>query len=76
MVQIGNEITPGMLIHRCDAGGLPTGNNPITGAISNWTTWATLLKAGAQGIKDVDTGIKIVIHWIGAATSLPAETSS
>jgi arabinogalactan endo-1,4-beta-galactosidase len=62
MVQIGNEITPGMLIHRCDAGGLPIGNNPITGALSNWTNLGALLKAAAQGIRDVDTGIKIVIH--------------
>jgi arabinogalactan endo-1,4-beta-galactosidase len=63
MVQIGNEITPGMLIHRCDAGGQPTlGNNPVTGAISNWTNLGTLLKAGAQAIREVDPGIKIVIH--------------
>jgi arabinogalactan endo-1,4-beta-galactosidase len=62
MVQIGNEITPGMLIHRCDAGGQPTGNNPVTGAISNWINLGTLLKAGAQAIREVDPGIKIVIH--------------
>ena len=30
MVQIGNEITPGMLIHRCDSGGLPLAESPDT----------------------------------------------
>jgi arabinogalactan endo-1,4-beta-galactosidase len=62
MVQIGNEITPGMLIHRCDSGGLPTGNNPITGSTANWSDLGTLLKAGVQGVKEVDAGIKIMLH--------------
>ena len=62
MVQIGNEITPGMLIHRCDSGGLPTGQNPVTGSIANWTNLGALLKAGVQGVRDVDAGIKIMLH--------------
>jgi arabinogalactan endo-1,4-beta-galactosidase len=62
IVQIGNEITPGMLIHVCDAGGLPTGNNRITGSISNWANLGALLKAGVQGVKDVDAGIRIMLH--------------
>jgi arabinogalactan endo-1,4-beta-galactosidase len=62
MVQIGNEITPGLLIHRCDGGGLPTGNNPVSGAISNWVNLGALLKAGVQGVKDVDPTIKIMLH--------------
>ncbi len=62
MVQIGNETTPGMLIHRCDSGGQPTGENPITGKISNWTNLGTLFKAGVQGVKDVDAGILIALH--------------
>jgi arabinogalactan endo-1,4-beta-galactosidase len=62
MVQIGNEITPGMLINVCDSGGQPTGNNQVTGSISNWTNLGMLLKAGVQGVKDVDTGIKIMLH--------------
>jgi len=37
MVQIGNEATPGILIHLCDAGGRPragtAGYNPVNGAI-------------------------------------------
>src|ERR1700753_2442338 len=37
MVQIGNEITPGMLLHVCDANGQPTGSHPITGSGSNWS---------------------------------------
>ena len=35
-----------MLIHRCDSGGQPMGNNPVTGQISNWTNLGMLLKAG------------------------------
>jgi arabinogalactan endo-1,4-beta-galactosidase len=62
MVQIGNEITPGLLIHRCDSGGLPTGNNPVSGAISNWTNLGALLKAGVRGVKDVDPTIEIMLH--------------
>ena len=62
MVQIGNEITPGMLIHRCDSGGLPTGNNPVTGSSSNWTNLGMLLKAGVAGVKEVDPSIKIMLH--------------
>jgi arabinogalactan endo-1,4-beta-galactosidase len=37
MVQIGNESTPGILIHLCDAGGRPlagiAGYNPVNGAL-------------------------------------------
>jgi arabinogalactan endo-1,4-beta-galactosidase len=62
MVQIGNETTPGMLLHRCDSGGQPTGNNPITGSTSNWANLGALLKAGVQGVKDVDPGIRIAFH--------------
>jgi arabinogalactan endo-1,4-beta-galactosidase len=62
MVQIGNETTPGMLIHRCDSGGQPTGNNPITGSTSNWANLGALLKAGVQGVKDVDPSILISFH--------------
>jgi arabinogalactan endo-1,4-beta-galactosidase len=62
MVQIGNEITPGMLIHVCDSGGQPTGNNQVTGAISNWTNLGMLLKAGVAGVKEVDSGIVIAMH--------------
>jgi len=62
MVQIGNEITPGMLLHRCDSGGLPTGDNAVSGAISNWANLGALLKAGVQGVRDVDPSIKIMLH--------------
>ena len=62
MVQIGNEITPGMLLHVCDADGQPTGSNSVTGAISNWSNLGTLLKAGVKGVKDVDAGVQIMLH--------------
>ena len=62
MVQIGNEITPGMLLHVCDSGGQPTGSNAVTGSIANWSNLGALLKAGVKGVKDVDTGIAIMLH--------------
>ncbi len=58
MVQIGNETTPGMLLHICDASGKPTATAPkVTGAASTagWPNLGMLLKAGGQGVKDVDT---------------------
>ena len=84
MVQIGNEETPGLLIHLCDSRGLPlagiAGYNAVNGALylysstdkgappaggppaGGWNNLGMLLNAAAQGIKEVDTGIKIVIH--------------
>jgi arabinogalactan endo-1,4-beta-galactosidase len=62
MVQVGNEITPGMLIHVCDASGSPTGNNKVTGSISNWTNLGMLLKAGADAVREVDPSILIMLH--------------
>jgi arabinogalactan endo-1,4-beta-galactosidase len=62
MVQIGNEITPGMLLHRCDSGGQPTGNNPVQGNSSNWANLGPLLKAGVDGVKEVDPTILISFH--------------
>jgi arabinogalactan endo-1,4-beta-galactosidase len=84
MVQIGNEETPGLLIHLCDSRGLPlagiAGYNAVNGALylysstdkgappaggppaGGWNNLGMLLNAAAAGIKEVDTGIKIVIH--------------
>ena len=69
LVQVGNEITPGMLIHLCDANGIPitTGNNinPVNGRANNaagWVNLGNLLKSAIQAIKEVDTTVKIVLH--------------
>jgi arabinogalactan endo-1,4-beta-galactosidase len=67
MVQVGNEITPGMLIH------VPTnttdcyGNNSVVnqgvnGSQNNWDNLATLLRAGIEGVKQVDPSIQIMMH--------------
>lgn len=67
MVQVGNEITPGMLIH------LPTeqtdcyGNNSIkshavNGSVDNWSNLAMLLKAGIAGVKQVNESTPIMLH--------------
>jgi len=52
MVQIGNEINPGMLI----TGGA------ASGAVSNWSNLGTLLKAGANATRAVQPTAKIVLH--------------
>lgn len=62
MVQIGNETTPGLLIHRCDSGGQPTGTNPVNGSTSNWVNLGALLKAGVDGVKEVDSAILVSFH--------------
>jgi arabinogalactan endo-1,4-beta-galactosidase len=62
MVQIGNETTPGILIHRCDGGGKPTGTNPVNGSTSNWANTGALLKAGVDGVKEVDPKILTSFH--------------
>ena len=67
MVQIGNEITPGMLIH------IPTddtdcfGNNSIpnevvNGRTANWGNLSMLLKAGIKGVKQVNEHTPIMLH--------------
>lgn len=78
MVQIGNEITPGLLIH------IPSGNpqadqwgnmnkltNSVNGSAGNFNNVAALLKAGVQGVKAVDPTIKIMLH-LENTNSFPA----
>ena len=74
MVQVGNEITPGMLMHVCNASGEPTGSARVTGASSNWTNLGKLLKAGVKGVKDVDPSILTVLH-IDRCGDKPTETA-
>jgi arabinogalactan endo-1,4-beta-galactosidase len=62
MVQVGNEITPGMDIHVCDANGHPTGVNPVGGPISNWGNLGSLLRAGSSAVKEVDPEILVMLH--------------
>ncbi|MEO8905877.1 MAG: glycosyl hydrolase 53 family protein [Polyangiaceae bacterium] len=66
MVQIGNEITPGMLLHHCDTAGQPlTGVTiPVAGAATNagWPNLGSLLKAGVAGVREVDPKILVSLH--------------
>lgn len=62
MVQIGNEITPGMLLHRCDDRGLPTGDHSIQGSTKHWPDLGALLKAGADAVRQVDPTILVALH--------------
>ena len=75
LVQIGNETTPGMLIHRCDSAGQPTGMNPITGQATsaNWSNLGALLKAGVDGVREVDAQILVAFH-IDRGGDKPADT--
>jgi len=52
MVQIGNEINPGMLL----TGGAASGST------SNWTNLGNLLKAGSNAARAVFPSTKIVLH--------------
>ena len=67
MVQVGNEITPGMMAHLPGPdtdcwGNNPGSTSPIGGSTSNWTQLATLLKAGIAGVREVDPSIKVMLH--------------
>ena len=54
MVQIGNESTPGILIHRCDSGGIPNagaaGINPVNGALYYYSERDPSPPAGAPPV--------------------------
>ena len=62
LMQVGNEITGGILRHMCDAGGLPIGNAVVNGSTANWGNLASLLRAGLEAVKEVDPKILTVLH--------------
>lgn len=69
MVQIGNETTPGMLIHVPSAQTDCWGNNSTvrsgaTGQANNqnWPNLARLLNAGIEAVRAIDPTIEIVLH--------------
>jgi len=77
MVQIGNEITPGMLLHVPNDLNNPDGALTVTmpnGSIDNWPNLGLLLKAGVAGVKEVDSTIKIMLHT-DRGGSAPSSTS-
>ena len=49
MVQIGNEITPGLMTDR-------------GGSVRNWNQLGQLLKAGISAVKEVDPKILVMLH--------------
>lgn len=78
MVQIGNEITPGLLIHVPSADPQPDqwGNinkvtNTVNGSTASFDNVAKLLKAGAAGVRAVDPSIKVMVH-VENTQSFPA----
>ena len=66
MVQVGNEITPGMLLNtlpgRRGGGAAQKISDQPEGSTRDWTILAPLLKAGIAGVKDVDPRILTVLH--------------
>jgi arabinogalactan endo-1,4-beta-galactosidase len=69
IVQLGNEIAPGMLLHVPGANPNPDqwGNinmvvNPINGSSSNWANLGLLLREGVAGVHAVDPSIRIMLH--------------
>lgn len=78
MVQIGNEITPGLLIHVPAAdpqadqwGNMNKLTNAVNGSTASFANVATLLKAGVEGVKGVDPTIKTMLH-VENTKSFPA----
>jgi arabinogalactan endo-1,4-beta-galactosidase len=69
IVQIGNEIAPGFLIHIPSAtpnadqwGNMNMLTNSVNGAVNNWVNLGSLLKKGIEGVHAVDPNIKIMMH--------------
>jgi arabinogalactan endo-1,4-beta-galactosidase len=64
LVQVGNEITPGLLFSICDVNGLPVSTAPINGrnTTANVANFTGLLKQGIAAVKAVDSRIKTVLH--------------
>lgn len=62
MVQLGNEITSGMLLHVCDAAGLPLRASAVQGNVSNGSQLGALLRAGADAVREVDPTIRLMLH--------------
>jgi arabinogalactan endo-1,4-beta-galactosidase len=67
MVQVGNEITPGMLIHVPSAdtdcyGNNSTTNAAVNGSTSHWDDLAQLLSAGINAVREVDPRIQVMLH--------------
>jgi arabinogalactan endo-1,4-beta-galactosidase len=81
IVQLGNEIAPGMLIHVPGAtpdpdqwGNMNMAVNSINGVASNWANLGLLLREGVAGVHAVDPSIRIMLH-LANTTSPNAITS-
>ena len=66
MVQLGNEITPGMLMHVPGPDTDCWGNQPLAaavgGSVANWDNLAILLRAAIGAVRQVDPRIQIMLH--------------
>jgi arabinogalactan endo-1,4-beta-galactosidase len=66
MVQVGNEITPGVMVHVPDQDTDCWGNSPapasLGGGTSKWANLGQLLRAGAEAVREVDPNILIMLH--------------
>ena len=64
IVQIGNEITSGMLLTP----------GTVTGSTSNWGNLATFLNAGIAAVHSIDPSIKIMLHLDRCGDNTGSET--
>jgi arabinogalactan endo-1,4-beta-galactosidase len=69
IVQIGNEIAPGFLIHIPAAtpnadqwGNMNMLVNPVNGSTASWSNLGLLLRKGIEGVHAVDPNIRIMMH--------------
>jgi arabinogalactan endo-1,4-beta-galactosidase len=62
IVQVGNEIAPGMLIHVCDAKGAPIRTAAVNGSSSTFADLARFLNRGLQAVRDTVPGARTMVH--------------
>jgi arabinogalactan endo-1,4-beta-galactosidase len=75
IVQIGNGITSGLLLHLPNADTDCSGDNvsgaAISGSAENWAHLGTLLRSAASAVHDADPTIQVMLH-AGSATDKEA----
>lgn len=68
IVQLGNEINPGMLMHVPGPNTNCWGHHgelaPVNGSTENWDHLAVLLRAGVEAVREVDPTIEIMLHLV------------
>jgi arabinogalactan endo-1,4-beta-galactosidase len=66
IIQIGNGITSGLLLHVPNSNTDCSGNNvdkaPVFGSADNWDDLGTLLRAATRAVREADPTIQVMLH--------------